>query len=193
MFDEVDEGTAIFKVTSEPPTQAHFVGYEGLPSDWYLRLTGEGAGCCANSGRWRPKFRCSRNTSAAESQSAATALTARRQACFAMTSLRSVCGTSTMRLPSRRRPAHATGARSRQGNSDRLLDAHQESSLARGHTNLFPKFCHRCLYCDFFGLHSRSFVFALLGVPLLDAIVRRHTVQSERQPGFRACESTIRH
>jgi hypothetical protein len=42
MFDEVDEGTAIFKVTSSPPTQAHFVGYEGLPSDWYLRLVGEG-------------------------------------------------------------------------------------------------------------------------------------------------------
>jgi len=44
MFDEIDEGTAIFKVTGEPPTQAHFVGYEGLPSDWYLRLVGEG-GC----------------------------------------------------------------------------------------------------------------------------------------------------
>jgi len=43
MFDEVDEGTAIFKVTSAPPTQAHFVGYEGLPSHWYLRLVGEGA------------------------------------------------------------------------------------------------------------------------------------------------------
>jgi hypothetical protein len=43
MFDEVDEGTAIFKVTSTPPAQAHFVGYEELPSDWYLRLTGEGA------------------------------------------------------------------------------------------------------------------------------------------------------
>ncbi|MGB8167977.1 MAG: glycoside hydrolase family 71/99-like protein [Chthoniobacteraceae bacterium] len=42
MFDEVDEATAIFKVTSTPPTQAHFVGYEGLPSDWYLRLVGEG-------------------------------------------------------------------------------------------------------------------------------------------------------
>jgi hypothetical protein len=42
MFDEVDEGTAIFKVTSTPPTEAHFVGYEGLPSDWYLRLVGEG-------------------------------------------------------------------------------------------------------------------------------------------------------
>jgi hypothetical protein len=43
MFDEVDEGTAIFKVTSAPPREGHFVGYEGLPSDWYLRLVGEGA------------------------------------------------------------------------------------------------------------------------------------------------------
>lgn len=43
MFDEVDEGTAIFKVSNNPPTQAHFETYEGLPSDWYLRLTGEGA------------------------------------------------------------------------------------------------------------------------------------------------------
>ncbi len=43
MFDEVDEGTAIFKVTSSPPTQAYFVGYEDLPSNWYLRLVGEGA------------------------------------------------------------------------------------------------------------------------------------------------------
>jgi hypothetical protein len=43
MFDEVDEGTAVFKVTSFPPTQGHFVGYDGLPSDWYLRLIGEAA------------------------------------------------------------------------------------------------------------------------------------------------------
>jgi hypothetical protein len=42
MFDEVDEGTAIFKVSNAPPTQAHFVTYQGLPSDWYLRLAGEG-------------------------------------------------------------------------------------------------------------------------------------------------------
>ncbi len=42
MFDEVDEGTAVFKVTNTPPKEAHFVGYEGLPSDWYLRLTTEG-------------------------------------------------------------------------------------------------------------------------------------------------------
>jgi hypothetical protein len=42
MFDEVDEGTAIFKVTNHPPPQAHFVTYDGLPNDWYLRLVGEG-------------------------------------------------------------------------------------------------------------------------------------------------------
>ncbi|MCX6924174.1 MAG: hypothetical protein NT154_13330 [Verrucomicrobia bacterium] len=42
MFDEVDEGTAIFKVTNTPPTQGHYVTYEGFPSDWYLRLVGEG-------------------------------------------------------------------------------------------------------------------------------------------------------
>jgi hypothetical protein len=43
MMDEVDEGTAIFKVTSSPPTQGHFVGYDGWPSDWYLRLVGDAA------------------------------------------------------------------------------------------------------------------------------------------------------
>lgn len=42
MFDEVDEGTAIFKVSNTPPAQGHFVTYEGLPADWYLRLVGEG-------------------------------------------------------------------------------------------------------------------------------------------------------
>lgn len=42
MFDEVDEGTAIIKVSNAPPTQAPFVTYDGLPPDWYLRLTGEG-------------------------------------------------------------------------------------------------------------------------------------------------------
>jgi len=42
MFDEVDEGTAITKVTSTPPTQGHFVTYDGYPSDWYLRLAQEG-------------------------------------------------------------------------------------------------------------------------------------------------------
>jgi len=42
MFDEVDEGTAIFKVTNTPPTQGHFVTLENKPTDWYLRLAGEG-------------------------------------------------------------------------------------------------------------------------------------------------------
>ena len=42
MFDEVDEGTAIFKVSNTPPTQAYFVTYESKPADWYLRLTAEG-------------------------------------------------------------------------------------------------------------------------------------------------------
>jgi hypothetical protein len=43
MFDEVDEATAIFKVSNTPPAPGRFQTYEGLPSDWYLRLTGEGS------------------------------------------------------------------------------------------------------------------------------------------------------
>ncbi len=44
MFDEVDEGTAIFKCVNNVPvsSDAAFVTYEGLPSDYYLRLTGAG-------------------------------------------------------------------------------------------------------------------------------------------------------
>ena len=44
MFDEVDEGTAIFKCTNDAPIGelSKFLTYEGLPSDFYLRLTGEG-------------------------------------------------------------------------------------------------------------------------------------------------------
>ncbi|MBS0264646.1 MAG: hypothetical protein JSS02_22115 [Planctomycetes bacterium] len=42
MFDEVDEGTAIFKVTNQPPRETHFVTFPGQPSDWYLRLAAEG-------------------------------------------------------------------------------------------------------------------------------------------------------
>jgi hypothetical protein len=44
MFDEVDEGTAIFKCTNHPPSgPTRFLTYEGLPSDHYLWLTGQGA------------------------------------------------------------------------------------------------------------------------------------------------------
>eukprot|EP00562_Extubocellulus_spinifer_P012218 CAMPEP_0178544764 /NCGR_PEP_ID=MMETSP0697-20121206/3288_1 /TAXON_ID=265572 /ORGANISM="Extubocellulus spinifer, Strain CCMP396" /LENGTH=1333 /DNA_ID=CAMNT_0020177297 /DNA_START=5112 /DNA_END=9113 /DNA_ORIENTATION=+ len=49
MFDETDEGTAIFKVTEnadQTPTKGKLLpldadaGYKDIPSDWYLRLTG---------------------------------------------------------------------------------------------------------------------------------------------------------
>ncbi|MDB5356616.1 MAG: hypothetical protein JWN24_3069 [Phycisphaerales bacterium] len=40
MFDEVNEGTAIYKVSNDVPVGKYFVTYEGLPSDWYLKLTG---------------------------------------------------------------------------------------------------------------------------------------------------------
>ena len=45
MFDEIDEGTAIFKCTNDVPVGAEskFLTYDGLPSDFYLRLTGNGA------------------------------------------------------------------------------------------------------------------------------------------------------
>ena len=40
MFDEVNEATAIYKVANQVPVGKYFVTYEGLPSDWYLKLTG---------------------------------------------------------------------------------------------------------------------------------------------------------
>ena len=40
MFDEVNEGTAIYKVSNQIPVGKYFVTYEGLPSDYYLKLTG---------------------------------------------------------------------------------------------------------------------------------------------------------
>ena len=43
MFDEMDEGTCIFKVDNNPPSSAEsqFTNYEGLPNDYYLWLTGK--------------------------------------------------------------------------------------------------------------------------------------------------------
>lgn len=43
MFDELDEGTAIFKVRQDPPDSAdsRFVSEPDVPGDLYLRLTGE--------------------------------------------------------------------------------------------------------------------------------------------------------
>ena len=42
MFDEMDEGTCIFKVDDNPPSGAsQFTNYEGLPNDYYLWLTGK--------------------------------------------------------------------------------------------------------------------------------------------------------
>jgi hypothetical protein len=41
MFDEVDEGTAIFKCTNDPPVgESTFATYEGLPNDHYMKLVG---------------------------------------------------------------------------------------------------------------------------------------------------------
>jgi hypothetical protein len=41
MYDEVNEGTAIFKCSDNPPVgESKFVDYEGLGSDFYLRLVG---------------------------------------------------------------------------------------------------------------------------------------------------------
>ena len=44
MFDEVDEGTAIFKCSNDPPVgeNVSFLTYDGLPTDYYLRVTGQG-------------------------------------------------------------------------------------------------------------------------------------------------------
>lgn len=43
MFDEVDEGTAIFKLSNNPPTTGplRFLAEPNLPSDHYLKLAGE--------------------------------------------------------------------------------------------------------------------------------------------------------
>ncbi|MDG3581055.1 glycoside hydrolase family 71/99-like protein [Galbibacter pacificus] len=45
MFDEVNEGTAIFKGSDNPPVSeyAEFINMDGVPSDHYLWLTGQAA------------------------------------------------------------------------------------------------------------------------------------------------------
>jgi len=40
MFDEVNEGTAVYKVANQTPVGQYFVTSDDLPTDWYLRLTG---------------------------------------------------------------------------------------------------------------------------------------------------------
>jgi hypothetical protein len=42
MYDEIDESTAIFKVTNDIPVNHYFSDLEGLNSDFYLLLTGYG-------------------------------------------------------------------------------------------------------------------------------------------------------
>ncbi|MCL5269449.1 MAG: glycoside hydrolase family 71/99-like protein [bacterium] len=43
MFDEMDEGTAIFKCANDPPVGASpFLTFEGLSPDFYMKLAGQG-------------------------------------------------------------------------------------------------------------------------------------------------------
>jgi hypothetical protein len=56
MFDEVDEGTAIYKVANQTPVGSDFVTYEGLPTDWYLKLTGAAARMIRGDAPLSPKI-----------------------------------------------------------------------------------------------------------------------------------------
>jgi len=38
MFDEIDEGTAVYKISPQTPIGTTMFDTEGMPSDWYLRL-----------------------------------------------------------------------------------------------------------------------------------------------------------
>jgi len=56
MFDELDEGTAIFKITKNPPVGASpFANERNVPSDRYLKLTGLAQKCL--SGNYFPGWR----------------------------------------------------------------------------------------------------------------------------------------
>jgi hypothetical protein len=54
MFDEVDEGTAIFKCANDVPVgqESRFVTFEGLPSDFYLRLVGRASKLMRSEAIW---------------------------------------------------------------------------------------------------------------------------------------------
>jgi len=56
MFDEVDEGTAIFKCANNVPIgqKSEFLTYEDMPSDFYLKLVGKGTELIR--GETRPKM-----------------------------------------------------------------------------------------------------------------------------------------
>jgi hypothetical protein len=56
MFDEVDEGTAIYKVANDVPVGKYFVTYEGLPSDYYLKLTGAATRMMRGETPWSEKI-----------------------------------------------------------------------------------------------------------------------------------------
>jgi hypothetical protein len=55
MFDEIDEATAIFKVTNNPPEGANFQTLEGKPSDYYLQITRDLAKIFARPNPANPK------------------------------------------------------------------------------------------------------------------------------------------
>jgi hypothetical protein len=55
MFDEVDEGTAIFKVSNNPPN-GQFVTLEGLPTDAYLQITRAGRALLRTGSAEFPRF-----------------------------------------------------------------------------------------------------------------------------------------
>ena len=56
MFDEVDEGTAIYKVANDIPVGKYFVTYEGLSSDWYLKLTGAATQMIRGEAPWSERI-----------------------------------------------------------------------------------------------------------------------------------------
>jgi len=58
MFDEIDEATAIFKCTDDPPVgKSRFLTYDGMPSDHYLWLTQQGRRVLRGPWRRAPRRR----------------------------------------------------------------------------------------------------------------------------------------